>query len=307
MISIIIPSYNSAHMVCDTIESVLNSKEENYEIILVNDGSTDNTAEVLSPYFSNKRLKYIEHENKGLAGARNTGILNAKGEYLVFLDADDLILPDKLTVQQKYLDVNPSIDIVYSNSEWFIEDNFDNTRDVSFPVYTGNVIEYLIYGNFIHVNSVMVRKDAVVNAGLFDETLRELEDWDLWLRMALNGSKFGFTPGVLSKVRIRKGSMTSNQMRMNVTMVRVLEKTIIMLELKNFKNSILVKANHALFIYRLKTKQNKNYIQDLIKTNYKIGISFSWIMLKMSLKYFLLPLLPDRDQTVQQLEEIWNR
>lgn len=307
MISIIIPSYNSAQMVCDAIESVLISIEEDYEIILINDGSTDNTAEVITTYLSDKRIKYIEQSNRGLAGARNTGIENANGEYLVFLDADDLILPNKLLVQRKFLDENPAFDIVYSKSEWFIEDDFNNTREVRFPVYTGEVIQYLIYGNFIHVNSVMVRKDAVIKAGLFDENLRELEDWDLWLRMALNGSKFGFTPGVHSKVRIRKGSMTSNQVRMNGTMVKVLEKTINQIEKTNRsdKASLVVSACHAMSIYKLQANQRKSYPSFLFKTLNKQGIGFFPIFIKQIIKY-VFPYL-QKNKTTSEIEKIWNK
>lgn len=307
MISIIIPTYNSAHMVCDTINSVLSSKEEDYEIIVVNDGSTDNTETVIASYLSDKRIKYIEQENKGLSGARNTGVLNAKGEYLVFLDADDIILPDKLTIQKNYLEENPDYDIAYSNSEWFIEDDFENTRKVNFPVYTEHIINHLIFGNFIHVNSVMVRKDAIIKAGLFDEKLRELEDWDLWLRMALNGSKFGFTPGVHSKVRIRKGSMTSNQVRMNGTMVKVLEKTINQIEKTNRsdKASLVVSACHAMSIYKLQANQRKSYPSFLFKTLNKQGIGFFPVFIKQLIKY-VFPYL-QKNKTTSEIEKIWNK
>lgn len=307
MITVIIPSFNSANLVSDAIRSVLSSNLHEVEIVIINDGSTDNTAEVITTYLSDKRIKYIEQSNRGLAGARNTGIENANGEYLVFLDADDLILPNKLLVQRKFLDENPAFDIVYSKSEWFIEDDFNNTREVRFPVYTGEVIQYLIYGNFIHVNSVMVRKDAVIKAGLFDENLRELEDWDLWLRMALNGSKFGFTPGVHSKVRIRKGSMTSNQVRMNGTMVKVLEKTINQIEKTNRsdKASLVVSACHAMSIYKLQANQRKSYPSFLFKTLNKQGIGFFPIFIKQIIKY-VFPYL-QKNKTTSEIEKIWNK
>ncbi len=307
MISIIIPCYNSAHMVSDSINSVLESTYKDYEIILVNDGSNDNLKEVIFPYFYDNRILYIEQKNKGLSGARNTGIKNATGQYLVFLDADDIITPKKLEVQQKFLDDNPSIDLVYSNSEWFIENDLDNTREVRFPVYTGDVIEHLIFGNFLHVNSVMVRKEAVVKAGLFDETLRELEDWDLWLRMALGGSQFGFTPGVLSKVRIRKGSMTSNQVKMNSTMVLVLEKTIKQIQTTNAKNKgkLLNSAYKAMAIYKLQAKQRKGYVKYLCKTLYKQGICFFSTFLKQIIKYSF-PYF-QKNKTTSEIEKIWNQ
>lgn len=294
-------------MVCETIKSVLSCSEETFEIILINDGSTDNLQGVISPYLNDTRFFYIEQINKGLAGARNTGIANANGEYLVFLDSDDLILPNKLKIQKEFLHRHPFIDLVYSNSEWFIEDDFANTKEVSFPVYKGDVLHHLIFGNFIHVNSVMVRKDAVIKAGLFDENLRELEDWDLWLRMALNGSKFGFTPGVLSKVRIRKGSMTSNQKRMNTTMVRVLDKTINQVQNsdRSDKDSLLALAYKAKAIYMLQANQRKKYLKFLLNTLYKQGIGFLPVFLKQLIKY-VFPFLQS-NKTTSDIEKIWNQ
>lgn len=307
MISVIIPCYNSAHMVSHTLDSVLNSTHKDCEIILVNDGSNDNLSVVISRYLENNRIKYIEQENKGLPGARNTGIRNAKGQYLVFLDADDIIGPEKLSIQKKYLDENPSIDIVYSNSEWFIEDDINNTHKVNFPVYTQDILGKLIYGNFIHVNSVMVRKEAVEKAGLFDENLRELEDWDLWLRLALGGSKFGFTPGVHSKVRIRKGSMTSNQKKMNETMIKVLEKTINQIHTINPKNksTLLSAAYRAIAIYKLQANQRSGYLRFLCRTFYQQGIGFAPTLFKQAIKYSF-PFL-QKNKTTSDIEKVWNR
>lgn len=305
MITVIIPSYNSAHMVSDTLHSVLASTTTDYEVIVVNDGSSDDTTEVISPFLHDKRIRYIEQENKGLSGARNTGIKYAKGKYLVFLDSDDLILPDKLQIQSTYLDQHPEIDSVFSDSQWFVEDDFNDTRPVTFPVYTGNVLPQLLFGNFMHVNSVMVRTEKVREIGCFDVNFKELEDWDLWLRLSINGSLFGYTKGILSKVRIRKGSMTSNQMKMNVAMVRVLEKNIPLLRQKNHPKKMINKAYHALFIYRLKAKQTKGYLWDLFKTFLLQGIVFLPIALKMKIKYFLSPFIK-QNSTTKELEEIWG-
>lgn len=303
LISIIIPSYNCGLFVSDAIESVLVSNVDFYELIIVDDGSTDNTKELLIPYFLDGRIKYLFQKNKGLSGARNTGINEAKGDFLVFLDADDLISPVKLEVQSKYLKDHPEVDIVYSNSQWFVENDFNDTRPVQFPIYEGDVLGQLIYGNFMHVNSVMVRKDKVIESGLFDESLRELEDWDLWLRMVLSGCKVGFTLGILSKVRIRKGSMTSNQNKMDLTMVRVLQKTI-----QNLRpnHPIQMKAHHALLIYQLKAGDTKDYVFRVIRFQKKFGIKFSYISLKQIVKLLIKPWLK-LNKTTLEIEKIWNK
>lgn len=290
-------------MVSNTIHSVLSSSINEFEVILVDDGSTDNTDFVIKPYLVDDRINYIYQKNTGLSGARNKGIKLAKGEFLVFLDADDLILPEKLEVQSKYLLDHPEVDIVYSNSQWFVEDDFNDTRSVQFPIYEGYVLNQLIFGNFMHVNSVMVRRQKVIDSGLFDESLRELEDWDLWLRMVLSGSKIGFTPGIFSKVRIRKGSMTSDQRKMNLTMVKVLEKTIGKLDLNH---PIQLKAHHALAIYQLKAGQKRNHFITLLKAQKRFGNKFFPITVKQIFKY-IFGYLIKQNQTTSSIEKIWKK
>lgn len=301
-VSIIIPSYNSANFLTDSINSVIASNFLKFEIIVIDDGSNDNTKDIIRPFLKDGRINYIFQNNKGLSGARNSGIKLAKGEYLVFLDADDLILPDKLKVQSEYLCAHPEIDIVYSNSQWFVEDDFTDTRQVEFPIHEGNVFNQLIYGNFMHVNSIMVRREKVIEVGLFDELLRELEDWDLWLRMVHNGSKIGFTPSILSKVRIRKGSMTSNQNKMDMTMVRVLQKTIQNL---NSNHPIQLKAHHALLIYKLKTGETNGYFKSIITFQIHFGFRFLPIALKQTIK-FLFKRWTRQNKMTAEMEKIWN-
>ncbi len=305
MISIIVPSYNSSHLISTTLDSVLESTYHDYEVLIIDDGSTDNTIEVIEPYLNDQRFQYIYQENQGLSGARNTGIKIAKGDYLVFLDSDDVILPEKLQQQTNYLKQHPVVDLVYSNSQWFVEDDLNNTLPVKFPVYEGDVLPYLLFGNFIHVNSVMVRASIVKQLGGFDVNFRELEDWDLWMRLAIQKSRFAHTPGILSKVRIRKGSMTSNQLRMNQAMVRVLEKNIPELIRLDYSKDTINKAWHALFIYRLKAKQTLGFSCDLFNVLLKQGCAFFPIAIKMQLKYFLSPLIRD-NLTTKDLEALWQ-
>ncbi len=306
IVSIIVPSYNSAHLIPTTLDSILQSQCTAYEVLIIDDGSIDKTKEVIAPYLLDKRFKYIYQTNKGLAGARNTGIEHAKGEYLVFLDSDDVILPKKLQVQSDYLNQHPDIDIAFSDSQWFVEDDLKDTRPVNFPVYEGDVLTYLLYGNFMHVNAVMVRTEKVKRAKCFDLNFKELEDWDLWMRLAIDGSLFGYTKGIFSKVRIRKGSMTSDQMRMNKAMVRVLEKNIPLLSQKRHPKQMINQAYHALFIYRLKAKQTKGYLWDLFKISMQQGFSFLPLALKIKIKYFLSPFLKN-NQTTKELESIWSK
>ena len=308
-ISIIIPNYNTAHYLPDAIDSVLASDYPNYEIIVVDDGSKDNSKEVILGYAEEKHISYVFQANKGLAGARNTGIEKATGDLLVFLDSDDTIKPDKLSKQAAYLNSHPDCDIVFSKSLYFIENDLSNTRPAELPIWEGLVFEKLLNGNIFLVNAIMARKKAVVEAGAFDSHFRELEDWDLWLRMTLNGSKVGYIPEVLSMVRLRKGSMTNNQTKMYRTMVKVMGKCIPLLRQHpnppGDRSKLLMKATHSYFAYRILAKERKSFLPALFKSWGDLGFPFSLFALKSIGKYILSYLIKPRNSVTKPHEEVW--
>ncbi len=307
-ISVIIPCYNSLKFIKDAIDSVLNSGWRNVEIIVVDDGS----AEPVKPFLKENypqlpNLYCIHQENRGLSGARNTGIRHSRGEYLVFLDADDILLPDKLQVQLEYLRANPATDIVYSLSEWFEHRDPNKILPVRFPVYEGDILQHLLFGNFIHVNSILVPKKMVQEQQGFDESLRELEDWDLWLRLAIAGKRFACIPQVLSRVRVHAGSMTSNQAKMNSTMVRVL--------LKN-KAAILEQGNHrpglqkafyiALLNFCLLAGEGKTLGRIFLEAVRVLGLKFVFPGIKILLKLIRSLFITPVNQTTKELEHVWK-
>lgn len=307
-ISVIIPCYNSLQFVADAIDSVLQSSFRSYEILVIDDGST----EPVEPHLTNKypdvqNLHCIRQNNRGLSGARNTGIAHASGRYLVFLDADDIILPDKLSAQLNYLRSNPDIDIVYSYSEWFEAGDFQARFPVKFPVYEGQLLRHLLYGNFIHVNTILIPKEIVLEQGGFDESLRELEDWDLWLRLSLSDKTFGCIPSVLSKVRVHLGSMTSNQQKMNATMVRVLlkNKPLILHKSKTFPG--LDKDYYiSLLNYCILAKQSTAFRKNFTEALSVLGVGFfyqaSKLLVKKIRSFFFTPV----NQTTKDLEHVWK-
>lgn len=304
-ISIIIPTYNTGNYVTNAIESVIATKFNDYEIIVVDDGSTDKTELLVKPYL-NKNITYLYQENSGLAAARNTGMINSNGKYLVFLDSDDLILPDKLVIQSNFLDSHIEYDVVYSNSMCFIGEDVYNTFILDMPHYSENIFPNLLFGNFIHVNSVMVRKEKVMQAGMFDPLMRELEDWDLWLRMSYQGSQFAYMDKILSKVRIRKGSMTNNQAQMNRAMVNVLYKIEDLLESFPYKYELYRKHYyHSLAIYKIKANDKSGLLQILNKTYRLAGPSFTFTYFKLLLKGYF-ELLNKKNKNIELLERIWH-
>ena len=182
--SVVIPAYNSLKYLPATMESVLRQTFNDFEVILVNDGSSDDTEHWVSQ-ITDPRVKLITQENQGLSGARNTGIAHASGEYIAFLDADDLWEPTKLEKQVLCLEENSEIGLVYT---WvaLIDENGNSTGRVFKNYAENDVWHKLIEHNIVESGSVaMVRRQCFDTCGVFDRNLRSfVEDWDMWLRIA---------------------------------------------------------------------------------------------------------------------------
>ena len=186
-VSVVMPTYNRAHLIGRAIQSVLNQTYQDFEIIVVDDGSMDNTEKVIREFQKkDKRILYIQHEkNKGEAAARNTGIEVAKGEYIAFQDSDDEWLPEKLEKQMRvFATAPPEVGVVYTGF-WRIE----NDKKVYIPFSwvkrkEGDIYEELLKANFIGTPVAIVRKECFEKAGLFDEMLPHLVDWELWIRIS---------------------------------------------------------------------------------------------------------------------------
>jgi glycosyltransferase involved in cell wall biosynthesis len=183
-VSIVIPAYNSLQFLPETIASVFQQTFKDFEVIVVNDGSSDATKDWVSQ-ITDPRVKLINQENQGLSGARNTGIAHASGDYIAFLDADDLWEPTKLEKQVICLDENPEIGLVYT---WVaLIDEHGKSKGRVFKNYAENdVWHQLIEHNIVESGSVaMVRRQCFETCGVFDRNLRSfVEDWDMWLRIA---------------------------------------------------------------------------------------------------------------------------
>lgn len=227
-VSIIIPCYKQAHYLSDALESVLAQTHSNWECIIVNDGSPDDTGEVARGYASrDPRIRYLEQENRGLAGARNSGLAIATGEYIQFLDADDVILPEKLAAQLAVFSQEPRTSVVYCDFFYF-EHTPDNRSDspAAFKAKYGNndIAAKLLGGNFVVVHAALVRRQDIQEAGGFDESLRACEDYDLWLRLAAQGKLFAYLDCALALYRITPGSMTRDMLRQVDATLTVLQK-----------------------------------------------------------------------------------
>jgi glycosyltransferase involved in cell wall biosynthesis len=206
LVSVIIPAYNAECFISEAILSVFDQSFDNFEIIVVNDGSTDNTLKIISK-IQDPRLKIFSQVNSGHSKARNRGILESRGNYITFLDADDLWAKDKLKEQILFLDNHKDYGMVYCLGN-AIKSNKILITQISYEGYSGNIFDKIILNaRFLHCSSIMIRKEILTLSNGFDETLSHYEDWDLWLRISLL-TKIGYINKVLYFQRIHKQGTT---------------------------------------------------------------------------------------------------
>jgi glycosyltransferase involved in cell wall biosynthesis len=179
--SVVIPTFNRAHMVTRAVESVLTQKFTDYECIVVDDGSTDDTSQVLSPYIN--KIKYIYIPHGGVSTARNRGIQQAQGEWIAFLDSDDMWLPRKLAAQYEYIQVHPDIYIHQTDELWIRNGKRVNPMK-KHQKKEGHIFEDCLHLCLVSPSAVVVHRSVFERVGMFDERMPACEDYDLWLRVA---------------------------------------------------------------------------------------------------------------------------
>ena len=259
LVSVIIPAFNSAKFLPQAIESVLGQSYSKVELIVVNDGSTDNTEEVIGPY-RNKLLHFYK-ENGGPGNARNFGVVKSHGEYIAFLDADDYWLPEKLYDQVEYFALNPELKIVHTNA-WIMEE----TKTIC-PVFlnykppSGKIFEELFLKNRINLLTVMVKRECFNVIKGFDESreLIGLEDYELWLRMSLK-FKIGYLDRILAVYRLHDNNI-SNEKRLVRSNLFLIEKFSHLFGSENYNYNRLISEKKKLLYYRWACNliENKKY------------------------------------------------
>ena len=179
-ISVVIPTYNREHYIEKAIDSVMAQTYQDFEVVLVDDGSEDNTREKIKKY--GERVLYFYQENKGIPGARNTGIRNSRGDYIAFLDSDDYWRPEKLKRQMKLFNDHPDYGLVASCCASVEMDG--SFRERNRLGKSGWVLNDIFKANFIRTSSAIIKKSCFEKVGLFDEQLQQCQEYDLWMRMA---------------------------------------------------------------------------------------------------------------------------
>ena len=226
LVSVIIPAYDVAKFIGEALNSALAQSFKDYEVIVVNDGSPD-TPELertLAPYLP--RIVYLKQENRGVSAARNTGIKAARGSLIAFLDGDDVWLPNYLEVQVKRIQADPSIDVLYPNVVMFGDSSPEDGEEfMTLCPSNGEVtFERLLLQECNVSNCSIARKETIVRAGMFDESLRSVEDFDLWLRVIKGGGRIAYHRDVLARYRRRQGSLTADPIWLSEHILAVLEK-----------------------------------------------------------------------------------
>lgn len=223
LVSVVVPTYNYGRFIGDALGSLRAQTYANWECIVVDDGSTDDTAEVVARAIEgDARIRYVRQANQRQSVAKNTGLKDARGSYVQFLDADDLIEPLKLERQVEFLEAHAEVDIVYGGVRFFHTETPDERLYAMFgenrpwmPEVSGagkDMALAFIRVNIMVINSPLVRRSVVEDVGPFDPVLPPVEDWDFWIRCALKGKRFEFRDmeGTLALVRAHTAS-TSRQ------------------------------------------------------------------------------------------------
>jgi glycosyltransferase involved in cell wall biosynthesis len=305
-VSIIIPSYNTAGMIAACLDSIFAQTFQDFEAIVVNDGSPD-TAElekVLQPYLDRNlndrnpdRLVYIKQANKRAAGARNTAIARARGEFLAFLDSDDTWFPNHLESQMKQFEDDPSLGLVYANA--------DSTSDPAHPItfmeknpsngeatFEALVVERCV----VSIATVVARKAAIMKAGGFDESLARCDDYDMWLRTAFYGAKIGYSRQIQARMNEgRPGSLGAARAKMAEGYWLILEKADQKLPLSPAQRK-LVRERAAEIRARYLVEEGKNHLsaRDFAKARERFSEANHYFhRAKLSLVLFGLRVAPN--------------
>lgn len=291
-LSVIIPAYNCAEFIVETLNSIFSQTFRDYEVILVNDGSpdTDKLEKTLAVYFDN--IIYIKQENGGTAAARNTAIENARGKFLAFLDSDDIWLPEYLKAQIDAMAAK-NCDMIYADALLFgnlIGKNKTFMKDC--PSNGKVTTESLITGECNVINSgTVAHRKKILAVGMFDEELPRIgiEDFDLWFRLAKSGARIEYQKKVLLKYRIHEQSLSGNllnRLERDVTVLKLLETKYLLTasEQEKLKNRL------SLVVATLQIEKGKynltrgNFI--LARENFREGNQYY-----KSIKYSALNLL----------------
>jgi len=239
LVSVVIPTFNRGHFLSRSINSVLNQNFKNFELIVVDDGSTDNTYEIIQS-FNNINLKYVRlDKNYGGSHARNIGILSSRGRYIAFQDSDDEWNADKLEKQVSLINVaDKSVGVVYTRFK-----KIENRRITYIPSgkikdKEGYILNEILKANFVSTQTVLIKKECFEKAGYFDDELPRLQDWDLFIRISFY-YQFLIIEDPLVTVYHHQDNISSNNLSLIVALNKIINKYMFL-----FKNNKSIVSRH---------------------------------------------------------------
>jgi len=262
-VSVVLPTYNRAHIVGQAMKSVLGQTFRDFELIVVDDGSTDVTQDVVAG-FKDPRVRYVAHDsNRGLSAGRNTGARAARGRYIANQDSDDLWMPEKLAREIVALETAPSsVGVAYSR----LEKTFPDGRKVFLPAdgcspTSGDLHRKLLEGNFITMQVSLIKKECFEAVAGFDESIPALQDWDFWLRVSKQ-YEFVYVPEIGVRAATSPDSITKNKKKRLEAREMIFQK-----HYNEFKKYPNIFAHHAFSIgnaYALRgdMKKARRYLMD---------------------------------------------
>jgi len=261
LVSVVIPAYNCGNLIGETLESVVTQDYPKFEVIVVDDGSTDNTQQVVESFGSDK-VRYIKQANSGgPSRPRNKGIQEARGRYIALIDSDDVMLPGKIACAVALLDQEPDLGFIFTNFVKFDEsrgqypgaflDTYEYFRNLPkrrigkscYVIRSAAAYDGLVSENYVGTSSVVIRKAVFDRVGLFDESMAGPEDFDMWLRVT-SLYNIGFIDMIGHRYRVRTESITTRgDKRLIPHKVRILERE---LERSNLPSSVRTKLKRKL-------------------------------------------------------------
>jgi len=223
VVSVIVPCYNAAKYLDEAVNSIRGQTYSALDIVTVDDGSTDDTKALLERHArEDSRVRVFSGPNRGLSAARNTGMANAVGEFISFLDADDVVLPDKIEKQVEFLNRNPDCDLIHSDL-YFSDNKLRLSGFVETRLPAIDAMSAFAKRNWFAPMVPLIRRRLIDKVGQFDESLRASEDWDFWIRCARVGN-FGYLPGPVAVYRLHDAQMHHNESLMFDSACKVVRK-----------------------------------------------------------------------------------
>jgi glycosyltransferase involved in cell wall biosynthesis len=285
-VSIVMTVYNGEKYIAEAIESVKNQTFSDYELLIIDDGSTDGTAAAVSTFLSDKRIKYFYQTNKGVSAARNKGIAESHGNYIAFIDHDDVFLPEKIMKTVRFLEANDTYGMVYTDM-FVVNENggfISNWLDKKRFYGEGGIYLNLLNECFILPTAVLIRMAILRETGLFSEDIKSGEDIDLWLRIARR-SKIGLIHEPLVKWRQHENNMSKKSKSNIPNYIKVFESQLLLNLNKNEQRAVFKELSQLYFDFALiklgegMLRQAENMFRKSLSYRMRFKAMLLWTML----------------------------